>query len=74
MLEKSSDSRNHQLENRNDRNQRKIMTGMKWKEYNGRDSHIYDQYRNENRDSRQSKNEREKYYSRNKSSSDHYNR
>ena len=29
MLEKSSDSRNHQLENRNDRNQRKIMTGMK---------------------------------------------
>ena len=29
MLEKSSDSRDHQLENRNDRNQRKIMTGMK---------------------------------------------
>ena len=74
MLEKSSDSRNHQLENRNDRNQRKIMTGMKWKEYNWRDSHIYDQYRNENRDSRQSKNEQGKYYSRNKSSSDHYNR
>lgn len=80
MLEKSSDSRNHQLENRDGKNQRKNDDiqyhdrSRNERNNTGRDSSRYDRYKNEKRDFRQSKNEQGKYYSRNKSSSDYYNR
>ena len=76
--DKSSDSRNRPFENR-DRNQRQDENNQHHgkprsdQNFSTRDTSRYDKYKNENRESRQSNNERDKSYY-NKSSSNYDNR